>query len=516
MGRVLLSVCSLSLSGSVLILLLLALRPLLRDRIGQGWQYYLWLIPLLRLLLPFSPKISLTGTVLERLPTEAVTGELWMRAPDLRIPEDRALAVQQAAPAMGVWELLFLLWAAVAGVLLFRALWQYGRCLRTLRRESSPMDGRAEQLYRQICSELGMRRVPELRLCPALRAPMQAGCLCPMVLLSSGDMEETVLRAALLHELTHYRRGDVCYKWLVEGAVCLHWFNPLVRLLRREIERRCELSCDEGVIRRLDEKGRRAYGSALLALARPAPDRGILTLAMSGDAQILKERLEAIMNIQPRNRKAAAMAVGVTAALCLCAVLVGAYAAELPEETAEQFAVQQQAEPVTSAEQDQAEPTTADEPAAVEELLRERAAAVDWDALALGEETACYPLDTSYQDVTVPFGTRVHPITGLTTSHDGTDVAADSDAPVYAPRSGVVLLSAFSADYGNYVVIGWDDGAWALFAHLSANAVLEGDQVTRGQIVGYVGQTGKATGPHLHMEVWEDGVRIDPEEFYSM
>lgn len=335
MGRVLLSVCSLSLSGSVLILLLLALRPLLRDRIGQGWQYYLWLIPLLRLLLPFSPKVSLTGAVLERLPAEGVAGELWMRAPDLRLSEAGTPVVQQtAAPVIGVWELLFLLWAAVATVLLLRALWQYGRCLGALRRESRPADGCAEELYRQLCTGLGLRRVPELRLCPALRAPMQAGWLRPMVLLPNGDMEEAVLRAALLHELTHYRRRDVCYKWLVEGAVCLHWFNPLVRLLRREMERRCELSCDEQVVRGLDEKGRRAYGSALLALARPAPGGGALTLAMSGDAQMLKERLEAIMNIRPRNRKAAAVAAGATAVLCLCAVLVGAYAAELPEEAA--------------------------------------------------------------------------------------------------------------------------------------------------------------------------------------
>lgn len=339
---------------------------------------------------------------------------------------------------------------------------------------------------------MGVARPPRLLVCSGLRSPMQAGLLRPMVLLPDENGGEEVLRAAFLHELTHYRRLDLCYKWLAEAAVCIHWFNPLVWLLRRELGRACELSCDEGVLRRLDEAGRRAYGAALLALARPAPGetKHNMTLAMSRDGEQLKERLYAIMKFQSRGKLTVTAAVGVAAALCLCGVLAGACAADLTGQAEEsgEPGLLVISEPLVTEEQ--AEPAGVD----AEELLS--------------------PLDGDRLTVTMPFGTRVHPITGRTTSHDGLDIQAESGAAVYAPRSGQVLESAFDPEYGNYVVIGWDGGE-VLFAHLSACAVAEGDQVTQGQNVGYVGQTGMATGPHLHVEVRQGGEPADPETCFA-
>ena len=262
--------------------------------------------------------------------------------------------------------------------------------------------------------------------------------------------------------------------------------------LRRELGRACELSCDEGVLRRLDEAGRRAYGAALLALARPAPGetKHNMTLAMSRDGEQLKERLYAIMKFQSRGKLTVTAAVGVAAALCLCGVLAGACAADLTGQAEEsgEPGLLVISEPLVTEEQ--AEPAGVDE----EELLS--------------------PLDGDTLTVTMPFGTRVHPITGRTTSHDGLDIQAESGAAVYAPRSGQVLEAALNQEYGNYVVIGWDGGE-VLFAHLSACAVAEGDQVTQGQNVGYVGQTGMATGPHLHVEVRQGGEPADPETCFA-
>ena len=178
------------------------------------------------------------------------------------------------------------------------------------------------------------------------------------------------------------------------------------------------------------------------------------------------------------------------AALCLCGVLAGACAADLTGQAEEsgEPGLLVISEPLVTEEQ--AEPAGVD----AEELLS--------------------PLDGDTLTVTMPFGTRVHPVTGRTTSHDGLDLKADSGAAVYAPRSGQVLESAFDPEYGNYVVIGWDGGE-VLFAHLSACAVAEGDQVTQGQNVGYVGQTGMATGPHLHVEVRQGGELADPETCFA-
>lgn len=485
MGGALSTLLSLTLSGSVLIVALLAIRPLLRRGLRHSGQYYLWLAPLARLLLPIFPAIR---RVSQALPEAISDSTLWLRAPDMALagPDRQAAGLNLLSMLPG---LLVILWGTVAAVLALRAVWRYVRCLRALERESRPAGERAQAVYEDACCMLGVTRPPRLLVCPGLRSPMQAGLLRPMVLLPDENSGEEVLRSALLHELTHYRRLDLCYKWLAEAAVCVHWFNPLVYVLRRELSRECELSCDESVLGRLDESGRKVYGASLLALARPVsgPTKNNMTLAMSRDGEQLKERLYAIMKFESKGKLTGAVAVGVAAALCLCGVLAGAYAADLTG---------------------QAEETKQPDLLVISEPLATR------EQAGAAQEELTSPLDGDTLTVTMPFGNRVHPITGQTTSHDGLDIQAESGAAVYAPRSGQVLEAALNQEYGNYVVIGWDGGE-VLFAHLSACAVAEGDQVTQGQNVGYVGQTGMATGPHLHVEIRLSGELADPETCFT-
>lgn len=552
---------SLSLSGSVLIALLLALRPLLRRRLSRRWQYYIWLVPLLRLLVPFTPRASLSGALVEELPAAGMAAGVWMGAPDMAAPGGMppgVLPAAASAPTPG--EPAALIWAAVAAVLLLRAALGYRRYLRELRMGSRPAGDGAQTLFREVCAALGLRRIPTLLVNPALASPVQAGVLRPMVVLSGDAQSGEELRAVLLHELTHCRRLDALYKWLLEAAVCLHWFNPLVRLLRREIGRDCELSCDEAVIARLDGPARRAYGSALLAAARPA---GIsrpraLTLSMSDDGKQLKQRLEFIMNFKKKTAGAIAAAVFLTAVLCVGAVLLGAYTEDLPApgesmvvvsepmlpsrepagpdethstppdgpadpsaESAAPSGVVAEPEPtVEITDSDPSEPPAGSggesaEQAAVSTLITEKSAEIDWDALSIADEAPAYPLDSAYRTVSNAYGSRIHPITGLIHSHPGIDIRADSGAAVCASRSGVVLLSAYGTEYGNYVVVGYGDGDSVLYAQMTANTVSEGDSVTQGQVVGYVGKTGMATGDHLHLELREGGARVDPETRFS-
>lgn len=95
------------------------------------------------------------------------------------------------------------------------------------------------------------------------------------------------------------------YKWLVQAAICLHWFNPLVYRMEREISRACELACDEAVMRGLDAGGRRAYGDTLLhAMGMGGGYRNSLaSLTLNEGAELLKERLGAIMSYQKISKK---------------------------------------------------------------------------------------------------------------------------------------------------------------------------------------------------------------------
>lgn len=125
-----------------------------------------------------------------------------------------------------------------------------------------------------------------------------------------------------------------------------------------------------------------------------------------------------------------------------------------------------------------------------------------------------YPLPTSYLKLSSGFGYRIHPITGRPHSHTGIDIPAPGGTAIRAVKSGVVTISERGASYGNYVVVSHGDGTSSLYAHMSSRAVSEGQVVSQGDTLGYVGSTGNSTGNHLHLEIRVNGSRVDPEGMY--
>lgn len=126
-----------------------------------------------------------------------------------------------------------------------------------------------------------------------------------------------------------------------------------------------------------------------------------------------------------------------------------------------------------------------------------------------------WPLPASCVKVNSFYGPRKDPITGKSANHSGTDIGgAPTGTDIYAARGGVVLTSERHSSYGNYVVISHGDGYSTLYAHMSKRAVKAGDVVSQGQVIGYVGFTGRSTGPHLHFEVRLNGQRQDALKYY--
>ena len=108
------------------------------------------------------------------------------------------------------------------------------------------------------------------------------------------------------------------------------------------------------------------------------------------------------------------------------------------------------------------------------------------------------------------FGNRADPFTGEPAYHPGLDISADKDQPVRASAGGMVESAEWNGSYGNFLVIDHGFGIKTRYGHLSGFAVRAGATVQRGDLVGYVGATGRATGPHLHFEILANGQLIDP------
>lgn len=153
--------------------------------------------------------------------------------------------------------------------------------------------------------------------------------------------------------------------------------------------------------------------------------------------------------------------------------------------------------------------------AQIKKKQKELQAAMDAGKISFDPGTGWqWPVAGCYT-ITSMYGGRIHPITGKPSNHTGTDVAAPRNTPIKSARGGVVTISTYNNSYGNYVVVDHGGGVATLYAHMNSRAVKEGQVVSQGQLLGYVGTTGSSTGYHLHFELRINGGRADVLNKYT-
>ena len=340
MNAILKILLSMSCSGSILILALLGGKRLFKDRMSRQWQYYVWLIVILRLLLPFGLEINLMGNVYQEVdlaiaqtapvPPPVNTDSLALNNVDADSQEDALTPAHsfQEIELLFV-EYVWLIWLTAALGLLLRKATIYQSFARYVRAGMTPVSdiGMLDRLS-TAAERVGVKRPVELCVNPLVSSPLFLGIFHPCIVLPSVDISEKDFQYIVLHELTHCKRQDLLYKWLVQVTVCLHWFNPLVHLLSREIARDCEFSCDEAVLVKVGCGSAQEYGETLLdamaAVGRYRENPGAVTL--SENKQLLKERLGAIMGFKKKSTAIRLM----TGALTLCVVAGAAFVGVYP------------------------------------------------------------------------------------------------------------------------------------------------------------------------------------------
>ena len=315
--------------GSVLTGLLLLVRPLVRSKTAF---YYLWLLVLLRLCLPVGVTLPLPAqagpepvqTVVqqpaaqpvqpERVPAPSGTGEVQSQ-PEAQ-PARPAVNWRAALTSPALWVAV---WGAGAAFCLGRQVWSYRRFARLVQETGEPPEGEALALLARLEPEGRVR----LTVCPYVSTPMLLGVARPTIVLPRG-MEAHRLWDVLAHELTHARRHDLLYKWFAVAVTSLHWFNPLMMVVRRQLDRACELACDQAVVRNLDAAGRRHYGETLLAMAAGQSAQNRLAVTLSEEKEHLKERLVGVMKVRKQGPAAMALTLALAVALTGCAAIWGA------------------------------------------------------------------------------------------------------------------------------------------------------------------------------------------------
>ena len=356
MNAVLKIFLSMSFSGSLLILILLLGKQFLKNKISRQWQYYIWLVVVLRLLLPFGTEVSLMGKAYQAV-DQAISQTAPLppqQQPPLNVPGSNlapavgaehhnetvsspADDVTTAHPLQDIGVLLinqiWLVWLVAALGLLIRKITIYQGFMRYIRAGLTPVSDieRLDELS-IVAEQSGIKKPIELCVNPLVSSPLLIGFFRPCIVLPSADIPEKDFRYIILHELMHYKRRDMFYKWLVQITVCLHWFNPLVHLMSREITKACEFSCDEAVLTKMGSGNAQDYGKTLLdamaAVGRYKENFGAVTL--SENKHLLKERINAIMNFK---KKSTAIRF-LTGALTLCVMFGAAFVGVYPVDAA--------------------------------------------------------------------------------------------------------------------------------------------------------------------------------------
>ena len=124
-----------------------------------------------------------------------------------------------------------------------------------------------------------------------------------------------------------------------------------------------------------------------------------------------------------------------------------------------------------------------------------------------------WALPIYYSAFTSAFGYRTDPVYGGSAYHYGVDLAAPTGTPIYASRSGTVSIASYDGSCGYYVQINHGDGYRSIYMHMTHYVVSAGQYVSRGQVIGYCGSTGKSTGPHLHFGISYNGSYVNPANY---
>ena len=321
------------LSSSLLILIVIGLRSLLKGRISFRIQYALWLVVLLRLLIPF-PVGRSPVSVENILPTSVpaamrlqsraepaaqISGTEFPAASSEQKEEQPASAASPVSRSFNPETLLKTIWIIGSCVIILSGIISDFLFQRKLRRSRIAFS----------VDNIGL----SVYVVHWLSTPCLAGLFRPCIYLTEESTASPVtLRHVLAHEKTHYAHGDHFWAWMRLAALALHWYNPLVWAAAILSKRDAELACDEAVLRLLGEAERQSYGETLISLSIPHVFRPLsLTTAMSESMKSLRERIVFIAHSPHMKRSVGLMLI----LLCITAVGItfpGSVNASLSEE----------------------------------------------------------------------------------------------------------------------------------------------------------------------------------------
>lgn len=295
-----------SLAGSVLAVVISLLRPITKKLFGYSWHYYIWLCVLFVMLMPV--RFSVNTMPAPNIATQAVQTQQTVVSEQSETTEN----IVQTAPiqkpqllqkATVIWDriiynrlnILAYLWLTGTIALMLLNVLRYIRLNIKIRKNSEVISCPETREYTD-------RRI-NVRIWENVASPFITGIFRPMLILPKTELSEEQLHNILRHEMTHFKRNDILYKWFAEFVKCVHWFNPMAWYVSKQIAAECEISCDMSVTKNMTDSEEMSYISTILSLLPTGKSKQLpLTTQMASSKKFLKRRFVMIKNKKTTSR----------------------------------------------------------------------------------------------------------------------------------------------------------------------------------------------------------------------
>lgn len=314
--------------GGVFILFLSLIKPLTRKSFGGRWNYYMFIGVMLIMLLPV--RIPIPSVVEHKAPavfeTEDITINVLEYTDAPEFVSENEQTIQVNLPKVNYIDYFGIASQFWIIVFLCLVIWKVaGYCLLLRKIRKTSYEDFSVNVKR------GVRAVKS----SCFASPFVTGIIKPVLVLPDMDLTETQLENILSHELIHLKRRDVFIKFLLAITKCIHWFNPFVYILAKQLERECEISCDLEAVRGMDESQRQAYMTTILELVSKSGRKNSFSTAMSSSKRELKNRFMTIKRKRNVKKWVVSLSVVLGAALIVGAFLIGGFANDAVSEKAD-------------------------------------------------------------------------------------------------------------------------------------------------------------------------------------
>ena len=525
-----------NLGAAAAAIIVLLLRRVLKKRVPSAVFAVLWLLVLIRVLIPVQAATHLSVFPAESAPAVSANGEFehGEDASDFVMPQFGAQtdgkqqgAAQNGAQAkisaqsgrkmtaIQVFSLVY-----IGGAVLLALYFGFGHAV--MLRRCNGFEHEKGTATNEILRCFDKSGKITLLVSTDACSPFSIGIIKPKIVLPP-DCKEEQLRFVLAHEYVHIRDRDSVARLLGLAAVCAGWFNPFVWIAFRYLDRDLERFCDERALRLLGAENAPRYALTLLDFAERQMQSAA---AQSFAAAPLEERVNDILNMKKRKTSTLAAVIMVLAALlAMTACGTAALAAEVPPDAGKTLFCMERhirdSENAPTIEFEDSESGESSESGSSEEEIPPQNAVdnssdvIKADAAgsesALVERTAYRTYDRKWDFYDIFSSDYARPTkyasSVLWTSEGFVYIDGTKGEDVFSTKSGTVKdLGYTSTGYGTMLIIEHDDGTAVIYCHLNEILVEVGDRVEQGDIIATVGTSGIASTPILGFEIIENGV----------